>query len=62
MVAERLWARRVSALGALELCVVGSGRWPVLVDEPVAGGVSLDWLVRPDRDDIVGVVWRSLVE
>ena len=62
VVAERLWARLVSALGALELCVIGSGRWPVPVDEPGAGRVTLDLVAWPDRGDVSGVVGCSLVE
>ena len=39
---------------------VGSGCWPVLVDESVAGSGSLDSVVWSDRGDVAGVVRGSL--
>ena len=41
---------------------VGSGCGSVLVDEPVAGGGALDRVAWPDGDDIVVVVWCSLID
>ena len=39
-----------------------SGCGAVLVDEPCAGGVSLDRAALPDRDDFSGVVGCPLLE
>ncbi len=59
-----------SVLGRVEAGQCDCSDWPgsglgcvaVLVDEPVAGAVSLDRLTWSDRDDVSGVVGCSLVD